>query len=108
MCASMQAHTHTHKAHYTKIIACRKDMQNMNDKEFLNFINAQSTKNVAKFNLLSCNVSKKAVAILADTPYKALAKAHVNANVRDAYYNNADFADKLQAVMNQYDIILVA
>lgn len=80
----------------------------MQDKDFLSFINAQSTKNVAKYNLQNCNVSKKAVAILANTPYKALAKAHINANIRDAYYNNAEFASKMQAVMREYDIILVA
>ena len=80
----------------------------MNTQDFINFINTTTTKGGAKYNLKTQNTSKQARDILAKTEYKALAKQHINNNIVQAYYNNKDFAQKLQQVLQQNNITLVA
>ncbi len=80
----------------------------MNTQDFIDFINTTPTKGGAKYNLKTQNTSKQARDILAKTEYKALAKQHINNNIVQAYYNNKDFAQKLQQVMQQNNITLVA
>mgnify|MGYP002524350056 CR=1 FL=1 len=80
----------------------------MNDETFLDFINTTTTRGGITFNLKTQNVSKQAQNILASTKYKALAKAHIGANVKQAYYNNAQFKQKLQDVLQQNNITLIA
>lgn len=80
----------------------------MNTQDFINFINTTTTRGGATYNLKTQNTSKQARDILAKTEYKALAKQHINNNIVQAYYNNKDFAQKLQQVMQQNNITLVA
>lgn len=80
----------------------------MNNTDFLAFLNATTSKGASTFNLKTQNVSKQARDTLAKTEYKALAKAHINTNVKNAYYNNTKFKDKLDEVMAQYNITVVA
>lgn len=80
----------------------------MQDKAFIDFITNTSTRGGATYNLKTQNVSKQARNILQDTQYKALAKAHINSNIVKAYHNNKDFAQKLQEVMQQNNITLIA
>lgn len=80
----------------------------MNEKQFIEFINTTTTRGGATFNVKTQNVSKQARAILSDTQYKALAKAHVNSNVAQAYYNNNQFRDKLDTVLNSLNITIIA
>lgn len=80
----------------------------MNTQDFINFINTTTTRGGATYNLQTQNTSKQARDILAKTEYKALAKQHINNNIVQAYYNNKDFAQKLQQVMQQNNITLVA
>lgn len=80
----------------------------MQDRVFLDFINASTTRGGATYNLKTCNVSKQARDILASTQYKALAKAHINANIKQAYYNNSEFKNKLSQVMQELHITIIA
>lgn len=80
----------------------------MNDKEFTDFINTTTTRGGSTFNLKTCNVSKQARETLASTQYKALAKAHINANIKQAYYNNDNFKKKLSQVMEELNISIIA
>ena len=80
----------------------------MQDKQFLDFITSTSTRGGATYNLKTQNTSKQARNILQETQYKALAKAHINANIVQAYYNNKEFAQKLQEVMQANSITLIA
>lgn len=80
----------------------------MQDKAFIDFINTTTTRGGSTFNLKTSNCSKQARDILASTQYKALAKQHINSNIVQAYYNNKDFAQKLQDVLQEYNITLVA
>lgn len=80
----------------------------MNDKSFIDFINTTTTRGGSTFNLKTCNVSKQARETLASTQYKALAKAHINANVKHAYYNNTQFKQKLEQVMQELNISIIA
>lgn len=80
----------------------------MNTQDFINFINTTTTRGGAIYNLKTQNTSKQARDILVKTEYKALAKQHINNNIVQAYYNNKDFAQKLQQVMQQNNITLVA
>ena len=80
----------------------------MQDNAFLEFINTTTTRGGATYNLKTQNVSKQAREILAKTKYKALAKAHINSNIVQAYNNNDDFAQKLQEVMQECNITLIA
>lgn len=80
----------------------------MQDKTFLDFITSTSTRGGATYNLKTQNTSKQARNILANTPYKALAKAHINSNIVQAYYNNKEFAQKLQEVMQANNIAIIA
>lgn len=80
----------------------------MNDKQFIDFINTTTTRGGATFNVKTQNVSKQARAILSETQYKALAKAHVNSNVAHAYYNNTEFHDKLETVLTELNITIIA
>ena len=80
----------------------------MDKTDFLAFLNATTSKGTSTFNLKTQNVSKQARDILQKTEYKALAKAHINSNVKNAYYNNAKFKAKLDEVMAQYNITVVA
>ena len=80
----------------------------MNTQDFINFINTTTTRGGSTFNLKTSNVSKQAQEALAKSNYKALAKAHINANIKQAYYNNANFKKKLEEVMNELHITLVA
>lgn len=80
----------------------------MDTQEFLNFINTTASKGGATYNLKTQNTSKQARDILNKTEYKALAKQHINNNIVQAYYNNKDFAQKLQQVMQQNNITVIA
>lgn len=80
----------------------------MNDKSFIDFINTTTTRGGSTFNLKTCNVSRQAREALASTQYKALGKAHINANVKHAYYNNAQFKAKLEEVMQELNITIIA
>lgn len=81
----------------------------MNEKEFLTLLAQSSTqKSKPTFNLSTANVSKQAVAILKDTPYKALAKQHINTPIINAYNNNPQFKQKLDEVLAQLDIEVIA
>lgn len=80
----------------------------MNDQLFIDFINTTTSRGGATFNLTTSNCSKQAQKILASTPYKALAKQHINANITQAYASNKDFKTKLEQVMKQYNITLIA
>lgn len=80
----------------------------MQDNEFIAFLNTQASKGGATFNLKTQNTSKQARAILQDTKYKMLAKQHINGNVVQAYYNNKEFAQKLDDVMQEYNITVIA
>lgn len=80
----------------------------MNNKSFLDFINTTTTRGGSTFNLKTCNCSKQARDTLASTQFKALAKQHINANVKQAYYNNEQFKQKLEQVMNELNITIVA
>jgi hypothetical protein len=80
----------------------------MNDKQFIDFINTTTTRGGSTFNLKTCNCSKQARDTLASTQYKALAKAHIGANVKQAYYNNAQFKQKLVDVMQELNITIIA
>lgn len=80
----------------------------MNDKTFLDFINTNTTRGGRTFNLKTQNVSKQARDALEGTQYKALAKAHIKSNVKQAYYNNTQFKQKLEEVMQELNITIVA
>lgn len=80
----------------------------MNDKAFIDFINTTTTRGGSTFNLKTCNCSKQAQEALASTQYKALAKAHIGANIRHGYYNNAQFKAKLEEVMQDLNITVIA
>ena len=80
----------------------------MQDKEFLAFLNTTASKGGAVFNIKTSNVSKQARDILASTQYKMLAKQHINSNVIQAYKNNTLFKQKLEQVMQEYNITIVA
>ena len=80
----------------------------MDKTDFLAFINAPTITGASTFNLTTQNVSKKARDILEKTEYKALAKTHIGTNVKNAYYNNGKFKAKLDEVMAQYNITVVA
>ena len=80
----------------------------MQDKEFLDFLNTTTSKGGAVFNLKTQNTSKQARNILQDTQYKTLAKQHINANVVQAYYNNTQFKQKLEDVLQKLNITLIA
>lgn len=80
----------------------------MDTKAFIDFINTTTTRGGCTFNIKTCNVSKQARDILANTQYKALAKQHINSNIVHAYYNNKDFAQKLQDVMQHNNITIIA
>jgi hypothetical protein len=80
----------------------------MQEKAFLDFINTTTTRGGSTFNLKTSNVSKQARDVLASTPYKALAKAHIGANIKHGYYNNAQFKTKLDQVMQDLNITVIA
>lgn len=80
----------------------------MNESQFIDFINTTTTRGGTTFNLKTHNVSKQARDILASTQYKALAKAHINANVTNAYYNNEQFKARLNKVMSELHITVIA
>ena len=80
----------------------------MQDKQFIDFITSTGTRGGATYNLKTQNTSKQAREILANTQYKALAKAHINTNIVQAYYNNKDFAQKLEDVLQANNITLIA
>ena len=80
----------------------------MNDKQFIDFINTTATRGGRTFNLKTHNASRQAREALASTQYKALAKQHINANVSQAYYHNDEFKHKLDEVMAQLDITVIA
>lgn len=80
----------------------------MQDKDFIAFLNTNTSKGGATFNLQTQNASKQARAILANTQYKMLAKQHINSNIVQAYNNNKDFAQKMQDVMQELNITIIA
>lgn len=80
----------------------------MNTQEFIDFINTSTTRGGATYNLKTQNTSKQARDILQSTEYKALAKTHINNSIVQAYYNNKNFAQKLQDVMQKHNITLIA
>lgn len=80
----------------------------MQDKEFLDFINTSASKGACTYNLKTQNASKQARDILASTKYSTLAKQHINSNIVQAYYNNAQFKQKLDTVMQELNITVIA
>lgn len=80
----------------------------MDKQEFINFLNTTTTKGGCVFNLKTNNISKQARDILANSDYKMLAKQHINANIKQAYYNNKQFKQKLDDVMAELNITVVA
>lgn len=80
----------------------------MNTQEFMDFINTTTTRGGCTFNLKTQNTSKQARELLANSKYKALAKAHIGANIKQAYYNNSKFAQKLTEVLQELNITLIA
>lgn len=80
----------------------------MNKEQFLEFINTTTTRGGLTYNLKTQNVSKQARDILSNTQYKALAKAHINSNIKQAYYNNTEFKQALDDVMNKLNITVIA
>ena len=80
----------------------------MQNNAFLDFINATTTRGGATYNLKTQNTSKQARDILNKTEYKALAKQHINNNIVQAYYNNKQFAQKIQEVLQALNITLIA
>ena len=80
----------------------------MQDKDFIDFINTSTSKGGAIFNLKTQNTSKQARNILQNTQYKMLAKQHINSNVVQAYYNNTQFKQKLNDVMQKLNITVIA
>lgn len=82
----------------------------MNESAFLDFItSAQSgARGGATYNLATRTCSKAARAILAKTQYKALAKQSISAQIVKAYKHNAEFQSKLDDVMAQHNIVVVA
>lgn len=80
----------------------------MQDTEFIAFLNTTTAKGGATFNLKTQNASKQARVILQDTKYKMLAKQHINSNVINAYYNNTEFKTKLDTVMQDLNITVIA
>lgn len=112
--AHARKRTHNTRTHiititrdYTRNTKCR-ERKVMNDSEFINFINTTASKGGCTFNLATSNVSKQAREVLAKTQYKALAKQHINASVVSAYNNNAQFKAKLNKVMEELHITVVA
>lgn len=79
----------------------------MNTEQFMAFINTTTTKGGAVYNLKTQNVTKQARDILEKSQYKALAKAHVNQNIVQAFKNNEQFKNKLLQVMNELNITVV-
>ena len=80
----------------------------MDTQAFIDFINTTTTRGGATYNLKTQNTSKQARDILQNTQYKALAKAHINSNIVQAYYNNKEFAHKLDDVMQKHNITVIA
>lgn len=80
----------------------------MNESEFIDFINTTATRGGSTFNLKTHNVSKQARDALASTQYKALAKAHINSNISHAYYHNEQFKSRLNKVMSDLHITVIA
>ena len=103
--ASIHKHTHNHHNYNNNY---KQGINNMQDKVFLDFINTTTTRGGSTFNLLTSNVSKQARSTLASTQYKALAKQHINANVVQAYNNNKEFKAKLDQVMQELGITVIA
>jgi len=79
----------------------------MRDADFIDFINTCTTRGGATYNLKTQNVSKQAQNILQNSKYKSLAK-HISTKIVQAYYNNSDFAQKLQEVMQELNITIIA
>ena len=81
----------------------------MEDKAFLAFINSSNTRSSAPvFNLNTRNVTRRARDLLATSPYRQLAKQHINQAIVDAYTSNDKFRAKLDEVMASLNIQVVA
>ena len=80
----------------------------MSESEFNDFINTTTTRGGSTFNLKTSNCSKQAQEILANANYNALAKAHIGANIKSAYYANEKFKNKLESVLSELNITLIA
>ena len=80
----------------------------MQDEAFIDFINTYTKRGGSTFNLKTSNVSKQAQHTLANTKYKALAKQHIKACIVQAYYNNTQFKAKLNEVMQDLNITVIA
>ena len=79
----------------------------MQNAEFLAFINTSTTKGGAVYNIKTQNVSRQARDILQKSQFKALAKAHINQNIVQAFKSNAQFKEKLLQVMHELNITVV-
>lgn len=81
----------------------------MDEKSFLSFLNSTaSRKGAPVFNLNTLNTTRQARDILNASPYKVLAKQHINASIAAAYTRDAAFRDKLDEVMSSLNITVVA
>lgn len=80
----------------------------MQDTDFIAFLNTTTTKGGATFNLRTQHASTQARNILQGTKYKMLAKQHINSNIVQAYNSNAQFKQKMQDVMQELNITIIA
>lgn len=81
----------------------------MSDKDFTNFITTNSgRKGGATINFTTNNISKRAQQILASTQYKALAKQHISASIKDAYYNMPTIKAKFEDIATKHNITIIA
>ena len=82
--------------------------QVMTSEEFKAFLNTSPSRGGAVYNLKTCNVSRQARELLANSEYTQLAKAHIASPIKNAYYNNDAFKAKLDEVMQDLNITIVA
>lgn len=81
----------------------------MSDAEFEQFLDGDASRGQAIFNMRTQNCSKRAQAILADTPYKAkLGKAHISSYICEGYAHNERVRAKLDNVMASLGIQVIA
>lgn len=80
------------------------------EQEFQTLIQkpANTKRNIACFNFKTNNISKKARAKLEHTPYKALAREHFGAELKQAYYDMPRVRAKFEAIAQEYGIEIIA
>lgn len=79
----------------------------MNDDEFNTFINTSGKRGGAVFNFKTSNITAQARAIMAETPFKALSKAHLAADTVKGYYESKAVNEKFHEIAKKYHIEIV-